>query len=362
MHLTLVPYLQAADGLKTKPTQHSVNKLREIGIQPHILLCRTDRFLPVELKKKIALFCNVDQEAVITAKDVESVYEVPLVFHREGLDEILVRTLRIQAGRPDLTAWEAMFQRLQNPRHHVQIGLVGKYIQLKDAYKSLIEALTHGGLLNETRVHIHWLDADDLKDSDLDRMDGILVPGGFGGRGMEGKIYAIRFARERLIPFLGICLGMQCAVVEFAQNVAGIKNATSSEFDPGASSPVIDLMPDQQGVLDRGGTMRLGAYPCRIRKGSVAHEIYQTEEIRERHRHRFEFNNAYRKSLEKAGMSLSGLSPDGRLVEIVELEDHPWFVGTQFHPEFQSRPRSPHPIFREYIRAALLRSSGQPSA
>lgn len=353
IHLTLVPYIQAADELKTKPTQHSVNKLREIGIQPNILLCRTDRLLPADLKKKIALFCNVDPEAVITAKDVESIYEVPWVFHQEGLDEIIVRLLQIKTKNPDLASWEAMLHRLKHPKHSVNIGLVGKYVELKDSYKSLVEALTHGGLANEARVQIHWLDAENLKEEDLARMNGILVPGGFGGRGIEGKVHAIRYAREHRTPFLGICLGMQCAVIEYARNVVGLKMANSSEFEPHSSDPVIDLLADQKDVQDKGGTMRLGSYPCRIQKDTRAYETYQHLEVQERHRHRYEFNNTYRESLAKAGMVMSGLSPDGRLVEIVELADHPWFVGVQFHPEFQSRLRSPHPLFREYIKAAL---------
>ncbi|MCI0526972.1 MAG: CTP synthase [Nitrospira sp.] len=353
IHLTLVPYIQAADELKTKPTQHSVNKLREIGIQPNILLCRTDRFIPVDLKKKIALYCNVDPEAVITAKDVESIYEVPLVFHQEGLDEIIVRLLQIKAQKPDLGAWEAMVHRLKHPKHTVNIGLVGKYVELKDSYKSLVEALTHGGLANEARVQVHWLDAESLKEMDLARMNGILVPGGFGGRGIEGKIHAIRYAREHRTPFFGICLGMQCAVIEYARNVVGLRNANSSEFEPKASDPVIALLPDQKDVQDKGGTMRLGSYPCRIQKDTRVYEAYQQLEVQERHRHRYEFNNSFRESLTKAGMVLSGLSPDGRLVEIIELPDHPWFVGVQFHPEFQSRLRSPHPLFREYIKSAI---------
>lgn len=357
IHLTLVPYIQAADELKTKPTQHSVNKLREIGIQPNILLCRTDRFIPIDLKKKIALFCNVDPEAVITAKDVESIYEVPLVFHQEGLDEIIVRLLQIKTQNPDLAAWEAMVHRLKHPKHTVNIGLVGKYVELKDSYKSLVEALTHGGLANEARVQVHWLEAENLKETELARMNGILVPGGFGGRGIEGKVHAIRYARENRVPFFGICLGMQCAVIEYAQNVVGLKKANSSEFEPDASDPVIALLPDQKNVQNKGGTMRLGSYPCRIQKDTRVYEAYQQLEVQERHRHRYEFNNAYRESLTKSGMVLSGLSPDGQLVEIIELPDHPWFVGVQFHPEFRSRLRSPHPLFSEYIKAALNKKS-----
>lgn len=355
IHLTLVPYIQAAEELKTKPTQHSVNKLREIGIQPNILLCRTDRFLPPDLKRKIALFCSVDPEAVITAKDVESIYEVPLVFHQEGLDEIIIRLLHLKATKPDLKDWAALVNRLKHPRYSVNIGLVGKYVDLRDSYKSLIEALTHGGLVNDTKVQIHWLDAENPKESDLASVQGILVPGGFGGRGIEGKIRSIQYAREHRVPFLGICLGMQCAVIEYARNVAGLEKANSSEFQPDTPDPVIDLLPEQKGIQEKGGTMRLGAYPCRIQKDSRAYEAYRELEVRERHRHRYEFNNAYRDVLTRAGMVLSGFSPDGQLVEIIELKDHPWFIGTQFHPEFRSRLRAPHPLFREYIKAALNR-------
>ena len=345
VHLTLVPFIGAAGELKTKPTQHSVNKLREIGIQPNILLCRTDRYLPLDLKEKIALFCNVEKNAVITAKDVETVYEVPIVFRKEGLDELIVRLLHLDTSPPNLREWDAMVQKIKHPKHEISVALVGKYIGLKESYKSLAEALVHGGIDHETRVNIHWLESEDIERQGTERLlreaDGILIPGGFGVRGIEGKIQTIRYAREQQIPFLGLCLGMQCAVIEFARHVAGLQGANSSEFDPNTSHPVISLMDDQQSVSDKGGTMRLGTYACRIADGSQSHKAYGVAEVKERHRHRYEFNNAYRDSLTKQGLVLSGLSPDGRLVEIVELRDHPWFVATQFHPEFNSRPTIP---------------------
>ncbi len=357
IHLTLVPYINAAEELKTKPTQHSVNKLREIGIQPNVLLCRTDRFLSAEIKKKIALFCSVEPSEVITAKDVESVYEVPIIFHKEGLDDIIVSRLGLKTIKPDLREWERIVKRVKNPKHTVKIALVGKYVALKESYKSLSEALTHGGIAYETGVEIKWIDAEDAErfgpESYFKDIDGILIPGGFGNRGIEGKIASIKYARENQIPFLGICLGMQCGVVEFARNVAGLEGANSSEFDPDSPHPVIDLLPDQRSVDKKGGTMRLGAYPCVIEKDTLASRIYQSESISERHRHRYEFNNKYRVMLTKAGLTVSGSSPDGRLVEIIELPDHPWFIATQFHPEFKSRPLSPHPLFREFINASL---------
>jgi CTP synthase len=362
VHLTLVPYIGAAGELKTKPTQHSVNKLREIGIQPSILLCRTDRYLPPDLKEKIALFCNVEKGAVITAKDVETVYEVPIVFRKEGLDELIVRLLRLETGPPNLREWDAMVQKIKRPKHDVMIALVGKYIGLKESYKSLAEALVHGGIDHETRVGIHWIESEDIERLGTEKLlgdaDGILIPGGFGGRGIEGKIQTIRYARERGVPFFGLCLGMQCAVVELARNVAGLAAANSSEFDPNTPHPVIDLMPDQRAVLDKGGTMRLGAYPCRILEGSLAHKAYGVLEVKERHRHRYEFNNAYREPLSTHGLIFSGLSPDDRLVEIVELRGHPWFVATQYHPEFTSRPHHPHPLFSAFVGAALRRKCG----
>lgn len=365
IHLTLVPYINAAEELKTKPTQHSVNKLREIGIQPNILLCRTDRFLPPEIKRKIALFCSVEPSAVITAKDVDNVYEVPIIFHKEGLDDIIISLLGLKTFKPDLGEWERIVKRIKNPRHLVKIALVGKYIVLKESYKSLSEALIHGGIAYETGVDIKWIDAEDVEkfgpEGYLKDVDGILIPGGFGNRGIEGKIAAIKYARENQTPFLGICLGMQCSVVEFARNVAGLKGAHSSEFDPASPHPVIDLLPDQKGIEKKGGTMRLGAYPCVIEKDTLASRIYQAENIYERHRHRYEFNNKYRVMLTKAGLTVSGTSPDGRFVEIIELPGHPWFVATQFHPEFKSKPLNPHPIFRDFINASL-RNKKRPSS
>ncbi len=363
VHLTLVPYIGAAGELKTKPTQHSVNKLREIGIQPNILLCRTDRYLPPDIKAKIALFCNVEKDAVITAKDVETVYEVPIVFRKEGLDELIVRQLHLEAGPPDLRQWDAMVQKIKYPKHEVLVALVGKYVGLKESYKSLTEALVHGGIDHETRVNIRWIESEELERLGAEQMlrdaDGILIPGGFGARGIEGKIQTVRYARERGIPFFGLCLGMQCAVIELARHVAGLAGANSAEFDPQTPHPVISLMADQRSVHDKGGTMRLGAYPCRILEGSLAHKAYGVLEVRERHRHRYEFNNAYREALTRHGLVLSGLSPDQRLVEIVELPDHPWFLATQFHPEFTSRPHHPHPLFSAFVGAALRRKCGR---
>ncbi len=357
IHLTLVPFIKAADELKTKPTQHSVNKMREIGIQPDVLLCRTDRFISQEIKRKIALFCSVPPEAVITAKDVESIYEVPLIFHQEHLDATIVKRLGIKARPPRLETWKAMVHTIQHPSHEVTIGLVGKYVDLKDSYKSLYESLIHGGIGNSAKVHVEWINSERLEKEGVEALlsgcQGVLVASGFGNRGIEGKIAAIRYARERPVPFLGICLGMQCAVIEFARNVAGVRNANSSEFDTKTPSPVIDLLKDQRQVTEKGGTMRLGAYPCCLEKGSRAYEAYQQQEISERHRHRYEFNNHYRERLTRSGMMLSGLSPDGNLVEIIELPDHPWFLAVQFHPEFKSRPHKPHPLFRDFIAASM---------
>lgn len=363
VHLTLVPYIGAAGELKTKPTQHSVNKLREIGIQPNILLCRTDRYLPPELKGKIAMFCNVEKDAVITAKDVDTIYEVPIVFRKEGLDELIIRLLHLKTGQPNLREWDAMVQKIKRPKHEISVALVGKYAGLKECYKSLGEALVHGGLDHETKVNISWIESEDVERQGTERIlreaDGILIPGGFGARGIEGKIATIRYARERQVPFLGLCLGMQCAVIEFARNVAGLTGANSAEFDEQSLHPVIHLMSNQQGVNDKGGTMRLGSYLCRLGEGSLAQKMYGVAEVRERHRHRYEFNNAYREQLAAKGLVLSGLSPDGRLVEIVELKDHPWFLGTQFHPEYRSRPHHPHPLFSGFVGAALRKKLGQ---
>ena len=359
IHLTLVPYIAPAGELKSKPTQHSVKELLQIGIQPDILLCRTDRFLPKELKAKIALFCNVSEQAVITAKDVTSIYEVPLFLHSEGLDAIIVGMLGLPETEADLAAWEAIVRRVKESTASVSIAVVGKYLDLKDSYKSLTEAITHGGIASDCQVLVKAVDAEKVEGdgpkAHLHGVSGILVPGGFGSRGIEGKIAAVAFAREERIPFLGICLGMQCAVIEFARNVCGLQGANSREFDPSSPHPVIDLMSEQQGITNLGGTMRLGAYPCRIVAPSLAYQAYGTDEISERHRHRYEVSNEYRSLLERHGMRLSGFSPDHKLVEMIELPDHPWFVGGQFHPEFKSRPTRPHPLFREFIKASLVR-------
>lgn len=363
IHLTLVPFIETAGELKTKPTQHSVNKLREIGIQPNILLCRTDRFLSPSVKEKIALFCNVDKGAVITAKNINTIYEVPIVLRKEGLDELIIRSLRLDAGPPNLRDWDAMVQKLKRPTHQVTIGMVGKYMESKESYKSLSEALVHGGLPNDAGVNIHWIESEDLErlgpEQFLSEADGILIPGGFGTRGIEGKVTTIQYAREKGIPFLGLCLGMQCAVIEFARHVARLPKANSAEFDPATDANVIDLLPEQRTVTDKGGSMRLGVYPCRLEEGSLVRKIYDTAEVYERHRHRYEFNNDFREVLTSKGLIISGTSPDGRLVEIVELNNHPWFVGTQFHPEYHSRPHAPHPICTAFIQAALKRKFGR---
>jgi CTP synthase len=372
IHLTLVPYIQTAGELKTKPTQHSVKELREIGIQPDILLCRTDRILSSDIKAKIALFCNVDKDAVITAKNVETVYEVPIVFHQEGLDEKIVEKLNIWTGRPNLRGWERIIKKIKHPRFETMIAVVGKYVGLVESYKSLTEALIHGGIANDARVNLKYVDSEQVEKEGpehlLKEADGILVPGGFGTRGIEGKIKAIQFAREKKIPYFGICLGMQCAVIEISRHCAGLKGANSSEFDPNTSHPVIYLIEewiDRNQILQKrnidsakGATMRLGLYPCRLEEGSLALEAYNKKLIYERHRHRYEFNNAYMDILKKVGMVFSGVSPDKELVEIVELKDHPWFLGCQFHPEFRSKPMDPHPLFREFIKASLRYGAG----
>lgn len=358
LHLTLVPFIAAAGELKTKPTQHSVGKLREIGIQPDILLCRTDRLLSKDLKGKIALFCNIPADCVVTARDVETIYEVPLVLHEEGLDEKIVELLNIWTRTPDLKKWEELREKILNPKNEVTIAVVGKYVHLTDSYKSLNEALKHGGYASGARVHLKFFDSEELETapdlpSAFEACDGILVPGGFGNRGIEGKIRAITFARENRIPYFGICLGMQLAVIEFARNVCGLKKANSSEFDPQTPFPVIDLMEEQKAVLMKGASMRLGAYPCEIEKGTLAFEAYGERSITERHRHRYEFNNAFRERLESKGLMIAGLCPQGPLVEIIEAKKHPWFLGCQFHPEFKSRPHQPHPLFFRFIRAAV---------
>ncbi len=361
VHLTLVPFIQAAAELKTKATQHSVKELRAIGIQPDVVLCRTDRFLPPSIKSKIALFCDVEEDAVITAKDVQTIYEVPLVFHQEGLDEIIVKALGLPDSRSDLSGWETIVRKIKNPTCTVRIGVVGKYMDLKDSYKSLAEALTHGGIAHEARVEVQWVDAEQLlRDgaaAHLDDVDGILVPGGFGDRGIPGKIEAIRYAREHGRPFLGICLGLQCAVIEFARHVADLAEANSSEFDQTTPHPVIDLLPEQRDVAAMGGTMRLGLYPIAIAEDSLAARAYGRLSIEERHRHRYEVSNEYRQLLEKNGFRVSGIWPEKQLVEIVELPDHPWFIACQFHPEFRSRPWAPHPLFAGLVGAAARREA-----
>ncbi|HZD41713.1 MAG TPA: CTP synthase [Terriglobales bacterium] len=359
VHLTLVPFITGGGELKTKPTQHSVKELTGLGIQPDILLCRTDRFLDKKIKAKIAHFCNVQEDSVITAKDVEWIYEVPLVFHDEGLDERIVEKLHMWTGAPNLQKWQKVTQVLNHPKASVRIAVVGKYMSLKESYKSLMEALVHGGIANEARVELDCLEAEKMEPDKvqevLGQADGILVPGGFGDRGSEGKILAIRFAREKQIPFFGICLGMQMAVVEFARHVCGLEGANSSEFDLQSPHAVIHLMEEQKGIDAKGGTMRLGAYPCVLQEESLALKLYGRKKISERHRHRYEFNNDYAETFTARGMVLSGLSPDGNLVEIIELKDHPWFLGCQFHPEFKSRPMDCQPLFRGFVKAALQR-------
>jgi CTP synthase len=366
VHVTLVPYISAADELKTKPTQHSVKELREIGIQPDILLCRTDRPLDRTVKEKISLFANVPVEGVVAAQDVSCLYELPGLFHAEGLDELLCERLNIWSRQPDLAPWQRLVERFKRPtRGTAVIAVVGKYVHLRDSYKSLHEALVHGAMANDCRVDLRYIDAEAVEKTDaagvaelLADCHGILVPGGFGERGTEGKITAIRYARERGLPFFGICLGMQLAVAEFARHVAGIDRANSAEFDPRAPA-VIDLMPEQRAVRDKGATMRLGAYPCALEKGSLAHEAYGTLEISERHRHRYEVNNDYRDALVAKGLVLSGTSPDRRLVEVVELPNHPYFLGCQFHPELKSRPMTGHPLFVRFVKAALDHALGR---
>jgi CTP synthase len=357
LHLTLVPYIAAAGELKTKPTQHSVQKLREIGISPDMLLCRCDRPIPPGQKEKIALFSNVPNDAVYTSQDVATVYELPLHLHQQGLDDKLCELLNIWSRTPSLEPWQRVVDTIMRPQHEVTIGIVGKYVDLVESYKSLNEALIHGGVASHARVRLRYIDAEEVEEKGpaalLPDVDAVLVPGGFGGRGTEGKVAAVRYVREKQLPFFGICLGMQIAVIEFARNTCGLTGANSSEFDPHTKHPVIDLMRSQREVLDMGGTMRLGAYPCVLQAGTRAHAAYGASQISERHRHRYEVNNAFRSALESHGLVLSGLSPDGTLVEMVELPGHPYFVGCQFHPEFKSRPMEPHPLFRQFVAAAL---------
>jgi len=357
IHLTLVPYIAASGELKTKPTQHSVKELREIGIQPDILLCRCDRSLPHEMRAKIALFCNVREEEVITAQDVETIYEVPLMFARQSLDDMIVRKLKLEAGERDIRAWTELVETIKRPDATVTIGIVGKYVELEDSYKSLNEALIHGGVANRLGVNIRWVESEDLIDNPnweerLRDLDAILVPGGFGKRGISGMIRAIGYARREGTPFFGICLGMQCASIEFARSVAGLEGADSTEFDDDTPHRVIFKLRDLVGVEEMGGTMRLGAYPCQLKAGSLAERIYGAGDISERHRHRYEFNPKYEEALSQHGLVFSGKSPDGKFIEIVELPNHPWFLGCQFHPEFKSKPLVPHPLFVSFIRAA----------
>jgi CTP synthase len=362
IHLTLIPYIRAAKELKTKPTQNSVRQLREIGIQPDVLLCRTEVPLNRDIRQKLALFCNVQEEYVIEARDVSSIYQVPIQLEKERLDEVVVRLLGSDVPAPDLTEWIDLLKRMNEAETEVSIAVCGKYVHLRDAYKSIIEAFTHGGIHNDVRVNIRWVDAEDIEaqgaERFLDGVSGILIPGGFGERGIPGKLEAARYAREKRIPYLGICLGLQSAVIEFAKNVCGIEDADSSEFNLGCSSPVIDLMEDQEHDGSKGGTMRLGAYPCRVKPNTLAHECYGQSEVSERHRHRWEVNNDYRDAFEKQGLVVSGTSPDDHLVEIIELSDHPFFIAVQFHPELKSRPNRPHPLFKALVKAAKLQSSG----
>jgi CTP synthase len=356
VHVTLVPWIAAAQELKTKPTQHSVKEIRAIGIQPDILVCRSERFIPQEMKEKIALFCDVDVEAVVTCRDVKSVYQVPVEFAAEGVDEIVLRLLRLEAPPRDLTRWTAMLDRLENPTDEVSIAIVGKYVEYEDSYKSLKEALLHGGLAHQIKVNINWLEAEGLTgdgwEQQLAGYDAILVPGGFGKRGIEGMIKAVRYARERKVPYFGICLGMQMMVVEYARHMCGLGDANSTEFDPGTQHRVIYKLRELKGVDELGGTMRLGSWPCRLVTNSFAHDAYGSTEIHERHRHRYEFNREYEQQLKAAGLRITGETPDGTYVEICEIADHPWFLGCQFHPEFKSKPMEPHPLFRAFIGAA----------
>ena len=359
VHLTLVPFIKAAGELKTKPTQHSVGTLRQIGVQPDILLCRTEKRLSKQLKAKIALFCDVEEKAVIEARDVRSIYEVPLMFKEQALDEVICRYLRIEYKAGSLHAWKKeVVDKALFPKYKVKIAVVGKYIDLQDAYKSIYESLKHGGIANDSEVVVKRINSEKILKSNAGKLlkdvSGILVPGGFGMRGIEGKLNAIQYARENKIPFFGICLGMQCATIEFARNVLGWKNANSTEFNKKTPHPVISLLEEQEKVESLGGTMRLGALPCHIKKETNAFKAYKTDEVMERHRHRFEFNNHYREDFQKQGFRVAGVSPGNKLVEIIELEDHPWFVASQFHPEFKSKPDKAHPLFREFIRHALL--------
>lgn len=359
IHVTLVPYINAAGELKTKPTQHSVKELRSIGIQPDILVCRSEKHISDDMKEKLALFCDVEPEAVIENQTCSSIYEVPLMMQDQGLDDIVIKKLGLEDRPCDMTAWKEMVHKILNPNKDITVAIVGKYVALHDAYLSVVEALDHAGIATGTKVNIRWIDSEELDDTSVDPkevfegVEGIIVPGGFGSRGVEGKIRTIQYARENNIPYLGLCLGMQSAVMEFARNVCGMEGATSSEFDENAKYKVIDLMSDQVDVDKKGGTMRLGIYPCKVEAGTKTHEAYGEDLIYERHRHRYEFNNEYRQQLTDAGLVISGTSPDGRLVESIEVKNHPFFIGTQAHPELKSRPNNAHPLFRGFVNAIL---------
>lgn len=357
LHVTLIPWISVAGELKTKPTQHSVKELRSLGIQPDVLVCRCHTTIPHNIKEKIAEFCDVPSEAVITSSDANSIYEVPLILEKEGLAEQVLRLLRLENRSPDLEKWESLVNKMQHPEHKLKISIVGKYIKLSDAYLSVVEALTHAGIHSQAEIELIWVDAEDIEihgaQKYLKDVNGILVPGGFGNRGVDGKVKAIEYARENQIPFLGLCLGMQCSVIEWARNTAQLEKASSAEFDKKTPHPVINLLPEQEDVVDLGGTMRLGVYPCRLVPDTIAHSLYQDEVIYERHRHRYEFNNSYRNQFQETGYKISGTSPDGRLVEIIELPSHPFFLATQFHPEFKSRPNQPHPLFLGFIKACI---------
>ncbi|HSF74796.1 MAG TPA: CTP synthase [Microcoleus sp.] len=358
MHVTLIPWIPSAGEMKTKPTQHSVKELRSIGIQPDILVCRCDRPLSLGMKQKLSEFCNVPEECVITSQDAKSIYEVPLMMEQEGLAQQTLNLLQMEHRQPDLHQWQTLVNRLYSPNHKIDIALVGKYVRLNDAYLSVVEALRHAAIAIGCDLNLHWINSEDLESGNLDNylkgINGILVPGGFGVRGVDGKIAAIEYAKHNKIPFLGLCLGMQCAVIEWARHTAQLKDANSAEFDPDTANPVINLLPEQQDVVDLGGTMRLGLYPCRVNPDTLAFKLYQKEVIYERHRHRYEFNNAYRNLFLESGYAVSGTSPDGRLVEMIELPNHPFFIASQFHPEFQSRPSAPHPLFQGFIQAASI--------
>ncbi len=358
LHVTYIPYLKTSEELKSKPTQHSVKELRSIGIQPDIIICRCDRKLDNGLKDKISLFCDIEKEDTIEAIDADHLYEIPIMLQKEDLDLRVLQKLGLKPGKPDLSNWKQLVDRIHSLKGSVKIGIVGKYTDLKDAYISIVESLNHGGYHHGKNVEVIWINAESIGkegigNKQLSEVDGILIPYGFGQRGISGKIAAVRFARENNIPFFGICLGLQCSVIEFSKNVLGIKDANSSEFDPDTKNPVIDLMSEQKTVKEKGGTMRLGSYKCRVKKGSNAFKAYGRENIRERHRHRFELNNKYIPMLEKAGMTITGINPEKNLAEIIEIDDHPWFLAVQFHPEFKSRPDRPHPLFKDFIGAAL---------